>query len=390
MIYLPGQDDLHRHHRCPKCGKTCKGEKLLERKESLLLPPFRKHNFFLPGACGCCGSCEIFSDNFDRADNADPGSDWTEVSGTSAISSNQLVFTAAGVILCNTAHPDGDSSMVVEVDFRHNALARTCDVLVAVVDSSNYFYARYTVQGASGGIAIRRNNGGSHSQILAITTTINTNTTYAARVCVSENGSITASLNGNPRVTAFSQPVSGSKCGLGCNVGGTATFNNFSFQKSRNSGSAESCEGCRSVCIRCNDSSGPVQLQLTVPPGTVVDDTCDDCDNANGIFVLDRVDSVAGTCVWRSADFAVPCPNPLAHDLASWAVGFSTSGGDSTLRAHLQVRGGGGNSGPLFGVDIPGTLIDCNIEGLELPYLTGDILNYCESAIGQMVVIDAL
>jgi len=60
-----------------------------------------------PGGCGCCG-CPVFSDAFDREDDTDLGSDWTEEAGSWEIASNKLQLTAMpgggadALVLCDS------------------------------------------------------------------------------------------------------------------------------------------------------------------------------------------------------------------------------------------------------------------------------------------------
>src|SRR5678815_3898885 len=55
----------------------------------------------IPNRCGNCGceppgppSCPCFTDDFNRADSTNLGSDWTETSGSWSISSNRLTLSS--------------------------------------------------------------------------------------------------------------------------------------------------------------------------------------------------------------------------------------------------------------------------------------------------------
>lgn len=63
-----------------------------------------------PAACGCCtDACDIYLDDFDRADGG-PGDDYTVVDATAAIASNKLRLSGArAFVLLDTVHPDGDA-----------------------------------------------------------------------------------------------------------------------------------------------------------------------------------------------------------------------------------------------------------------------------------------
>lgn len=345
----------------------------------------------------CCkgGGCDIFSDDFDRADDTDLGDDWDEVSGSWEIASNQLVCTSPGVVLCNTSHPDGDSTMVVECDIRHDTNGRSCDILVAVVDANNYFYARYTFNGSFGSIAIRRNNAGSHSQVAIISSqTININTTYSAKVCVNEMGHISAYLNGVWKVAGFLQPVLGTKAGLGCNSSGTAAFDSFVFKKSKAAASA-TCEECElGGCGGCQGDTTPTQWQVTVPVGTFTGGggnpsglICDSgsCDELNdSVYVCDRLLGDSFVCYWISPNIELSCGETVA----------------------IQVRSGSGVGGLGVSLVLPQFVrhveflkaltfpIDCSsISSLEIPFGSqrdSPFHRVCSSAIGKSVYVDAL
>lgn len=69
------------------------------------------------GFC-CCppAGCDYFSDDFNRADSSDLGSDWTETAGDWSIASNLLaVSTASAVVTCNTTHPTSGTAYRVSV-----------------------------------------------------------------------------------------------------------------------------------------------------------------------------------------------------------------------------------------------------------------------------------
>ncbi len=252
--------------------------------------------------CTCCGTCEICRDSFTRADDTDisanivtpdTASGWTESSGTWDITSNQLVSTAPGIVICDDPHPDGDITMSVEVDFKHDTSGRTCDVLVGYVDANNYFYARYLVAGASGSVALRTVVAGVDSQVaISATVTININTTYAARVCVTDGGTISASLAGTQRVFSAPQSMTGVSCGLGASGAGTATFDNFVFTKGYKATTAEACPRC----INCQACTGVAAEQYQIVVAGTQSGALD------GTYIV----SPHEVCLWRTT-FASKC-----------------------------------------------------------------------------------
>lgn len=64
----------------------------------------------------CCGAdCEVFTDDFDRADSGTVGNGWDEVVGVWAIVSNELEHTSTtpAMILHDSVNPFGSNNMVV-------------------------------------------------------------------------------------------------------------------------------------------------------------------------------------------------------------------------------------------------------------------------------------
>ena len=251
--------------------------------------------------------CAIFSDTFTRADDADPGCSWTEVSGTSAITSNKLAFTAAGIAICNVVHPANESTMLVQVDFTHDTSTSICDVLIAVVDSSNYYYVRFTVAGASGSVAIRRNNAGVHTTLASQTgVTINTSTTYTALVCMTDSGVIW--VGGVPSVFLAAQTPAtptGAQAGVGCSGSGTATFDNFAVTATYHETVDSTCQKCFSTCVRCDNDVAPSTLKVVVTG--IANGTCGTCAGLDGTYYLPFREANAAYCIWRQDSISTEC-----------------------------------------------------------------------------------
>jgi hypothetical protein len=219
----------------------------------------------------CCGTCEICSDDWTGiADGTDISTGtscgWTESSGSWDVTSNQVRCTSAGIAICNTAHPDSATTMVVEVDFKHDTSASSCDVLVTLSDSTHYVYARYKV--GSNTIDIRYKSGATDASIGSTSATLNTNTTYTAKVCVSANGFVTAWLDGVPKITKDASariPATGYQAGLGASGSGTATFDNWTFSKAFDATDEPTCEDCVSTCTGCaTGTDGSYEIEVTL------------------------------------------------------------------------------------------------------------------------------
>lgn len=236
---------------------------------------FKKNN---PG-CNCCeAGCEITPIT------------WTTDSGTWDTSmSTAPVCTAAGNIHCNEAQPDGDITMRVTGTFQIGTGSTTADIIVGWVDSTHYFYVRYT-RAASGNIDIRRNNGGSHTS-LATSPTININaSTHTFEVCVNSSGDIVAMFNGEGKVVALAAAISGTQMGLGHSGSGTVTFGTIAFFKAYYGGVEETCEHCVEQCTgngdvtddACCRDTPPTDMDVTFPSDWTGIGDCALCDAISG------------------------------------------------------------------------------------------------------------
>lgn len=175
--------------------------------------------------CDGCSSCTWLEDNFDRAS---VGSDWTQVTGSWSVSSNQLSGPASGLIVC-IANPSGSTDMSIIVDYELAGATDEARVIINYADSSNYNYLKI-VGGTPGSISIHKVVAGTHTQITIISTeTIPTSDTV--RICqddinttasIDSIGDYTKSLVGVVPVHA-----SGDQAGMGCGSGAGVKFDNF-------------------------------------------------------------------------------------------------------------------------------------------------------------------
>lgn len=285
------------------------------------------------GKSCCCRNCDICSDDFNRTDdtNIDTGSScsWTESSGSWDITSNQLRCTSAGIAIAFTAHPDSVSTMSVQADFKHDTSTSTCDILVAVDDSTHYYYARFKVAGASGSIDIRWKDGASDTSLTLLTgVTMNTSTTYTGRVCVLEQGIIAVFLNSTLRVASDPVALSGTYSGLGASGSGTATFDNFTVSRAYNSASATECGRCAACSSSiCNSGTAPAAVQLDI--SGITNGACTDCAVLNGSFVLQySPDSDFGTlCVYILDVRGMSSCSLMSYLIFYISGSFQTAGG---------------------------------------------------------------
>lgn len=265
-------------------------------------------------ARGCCCGCSICSDNFGRSDGTDitTGSacGWTEVSGSWSIASGELTNSDVGLVICNTNHPDSNITAIVEVDFKNDtAGGKTVDVVVGYVDANNYYMARYTINGASSKVEIIKRTGGADGAAIATSSafTMNANTWYTAKVCVTSDGQIAARVDNITRVaTITAQTITGTQVGMNIKFGSSVTtFDNFVFSKSYNTDGATTCDGCEPLCARCTAGTVPLLVQLDLA-GVAAGTSCTlaQCDAvATGTFILAYgnppvSDAAAAACSW--------------------------------------------------------------------------------------------
>jgi hypothetical protein len=65
--------------------------------------------------CNCRCSCVLFSDDFDRSDDTDLGSDWTEETGNSEIKTNQLRTNGDAIVRTELSPPNHGLDRIVKV-----------------------------------------------------------------------------------------------------------------------------------------------------------------------------------------------------------------------------------------------------------------------------------
>lgn len=350
---------------------------------------FKRHRQEGTNTCPQLVNCLIQRDDFSRPDSSSLGCAWTESSGTWAIASSKLECSGAGIAIFNPEHPNGESTMTAEVTFRHSSSAGKVDVLVGVVDSSNYYYARYSPAGASGTIELRKCVAGTHSSLLTSrNVTINTATDYLAKVCTDQDGHISAFLDGVIKVTSAPQAITGIQCGLGMAVTGTALFTGMSFSKALHSSTATGCPECglTAICPRCIEGTEYriYKVVITGVAAGVGALACTNCDDVNGIYFPEFFGVIGGNeCMWC---IALPIPIDCSTDQPALVLGIQNFSGSN----HYRVGLGYSTSDcypnvPLFGIDTSeGTPLNCELDEYDIPDL-GDI-SQCDPTGGTCTV----
>lgn len=280
--------------------------------------------FFWAG-CPCCGECTpFFSDNFD--DNTITG--WTEIAETWTETGGKLTIDIDSArIQCDTAHPDGSSSMRVQVDMRVTN-ASTQLRLIGGSDGANYYALRVFFDGSSSQIALVRYDG-ADLVLASSTVTLSTDTDYTGYLCM-QGGGIVGGLVGIGELSAVALVDYGDQVELATGAafgGGTASFDNFSATRVD-----ADCPGCTADrCDQCTDGITPFEWEIVVS-GIAGSPTCTaggTCADDNGTYIVTLASSF-GICATKViTDGALKCcfeyqsPTPFCR--GDWVYLFVSS-----------------------------------------------------------------
>lgn len=247
--------------------------------------------FFWAG-CPCCGECTpYFSDNFDD----DTITGWTQVAETWTETGGKLTIDIDSArIRCDTAHPDGSTSMRVQVDMRVTNTSTQLR-LIGGSDGTDYHALRVFFNGSSSEIALIRHASGSDFSLTSATVTLNTDTDYTAYLCL-QGGGMVAGIVGVSELSLDLSVQYGDLAELATGAafgGGTASFDNFSVTRV----DAE-CPGCSADrCDQCTDGITPFEWEIVVS-GIAGSPTCTaggTCADDNGTYIV-TIAPVGGVC----------------------------------------------------------------------------------------------
>ncbi len=240
----------------------------------------------------CCGiSCIYFEDNFDRSDDTDLGSDWTEVAGAWEIASNVL-STASDDAICK-CETDGTLDYVVRAALKGGSTSDEFRVIFDYDDDANYKYARITRPTESTTRAFFVSVvTGTHT--VAATSTAWTHnlgtTTLYVQICVGSDDAristgVTADFaNVRPRLGVFSFSTSSGTCGVGTGTNGVTavTFDQFSIQRALSSPPHDECPECECEC----SGTPPLELEVIISGITGSCGATDCADKFADTFIL--------------------------------------------------------------------------------------------------------
>jgi hypothetical protein len=244
----------------------------------------------------CCGTpppdCTVFEDNFDRSDSTNLGSDWTETTGNSTITSNALRFTTTNAVAtCNTNSPNASRS--IKADFSGSATNNIGRIVIGT-------HKIEVKCSATTGFIRLINPVGSVSESSATNLNFPVATSTPVVVCYDAAlGIISASV---PSVagcsfTATGETVVGLTNGLGTGgtVSGSVSWDNFELLDINDDCSCEL--GDRTFgCPDCIDKISPLYMQVDV--SGVTNDGCTNCSSLNGTYILPYDGIYEGGCNW--------------------------------------------------------------------------------------------
>lgn len=236
--------------------------------------------------CLCCDqdSCICFQDDFDRADNDDLGSDWTEDAGDWDIASNKLkLATAAGgdstVTTSGLTCTEDLYGMAVEATINSSGNG---DELGLFIAGTSHTVEATIEMGFVGKVRIYYDGGLIYTSSSVGFTTSNDYTMY---LCVDPaTDTVVVTVDGNDYfISQANLEVDGE---AGCVVktaGGTITYDDFSVYETRED---ESCPRCAIECPCCASTKNEYIIDFGA--GGLTDDVCNACDQLAGEFTVTR------------------------------------------------------------------------------------------------------
>lgn len=242
-------------------------------------------NKFSPGGdCICCSPappdpCLLLDDDFGRADNTDPGTDWVEETGGCEISSGTMkIGTGTSQIIATTGNPD-NSNTTITVDFMLSGVSTTARIFLGWSSTSAYLYA--TISKTS--LTVGEAGGSSASDTHSLTTGV----WYTAELCFLD-GLLVGRVVGQSEAAVSGLTAPGNRHGVGCGPI-TAYFDNFVAKKV-----ADDCEECVFTetipCGQCETGQIPRFWRVDisgVTNGTGPGACTTGCSDINGTYIID-------------------------------------------------------------------------------------------------------
>lgn len=231
------------------------------------------------GGAECCGEaveCDIFSDDFDRPDDTDIGSDLDELSGSAAISSGQLVLSSSGTAVRGASPSPFGPNMLLECTFELSASSSKLRLYIGDPSASGFLYADI----GDGEVTIGQ-DGGIETTVEDFT--IPSGTPLLASLCW-DGTRLVAGVNGKVAITEDVSDPPNDYFGIGA---ATSTVSVDDFTVTAVGTGCASCEipATNEECISCIGSTPQGNLYkywYAILDG--IGGFCTNCPDVNGVY----------------------------------------------------------------------------------------------------------
>ena len=244
----------------------------------------------------CSDGCQIFEDKFNRADDTDIGSDWSEEAGDWEINLNHLETSDTSAIAsCQTSGTD--LAHTVEVKITPQDDGDIFRIIVNYQDTSNYHYLEWTADPSVGTFNLYKKVGGTETLLKNTAWDTVTSVQRIIRVCYAGE-TLYASVYASNTNLLFGIFVGGigpatvatGAVGTGGTLTSDAVFDDFILYKSF-AADAFNCPPCNSTteCNSCTQQPEELSLIMEIEiTGMVNLDpvSCTTCDNVNAVYIM--------------------------------------------------------------------------------------------------------
>ena len=261
----------------------------------LLLPVALAKWKYPPQGVGCCeDECFFGSDDFNRSNSTNLGSDWTEVTGNSEIASNELLLPFSAVAVHNTVNPSGNGNMNVfaDVTLGSGDVAR---VVAGYADTNNYLIAEVT-EGSPGTIKLIERVSGTETTLVSQSENITGSITFGC--CVTGLKGYASYVGRDPNLVQtadVSASFMGDQAGVATTSANAMAYDNFfAREQSTDCGFCTIGEDTSftTCCNEGGDKSIPMLCRLTIPAGNHAELV------GTHFMELYNIDSVSFVCAW--------------------------------------------------------------------------------------------
>jgi len=229
----------------------------------------------LVGVTECCCRCWRFADDFNRADNDDPGGAYAEVAGDSDIASNRLWQSAGGPTILVRSEAIAFHGIVIYAEAPDRHVNETYRVLACYADADNYLCGEYAIDGSgTATIKIIKRTAGVESTVAEALHTYSDGLTGTRRFrfCVHDEETVfcVADVEGIAAWSETGYDPYGGKIGLANSGANAIVWDNFAVWEHYLANHKDDCPYC--LCF-CQDRILPKTL-YAVLSGT---GACADC-----------------------------------------------------------------------------------------------------------------